>query len=78
MACNIIGFQDGFSWSDVKIFTVLALKDGSTMALQSVTMYFGFEFGRAEKYSLLPQNIILVKSLYKVFLVLGTSIIVWL
>ena len=28
------------------------------MALQSVTMYFGFEFGRAEKYSLLPQNII--------------------
>ena len=58
MACNIIGFQVGFSWSDVKIFTVLALKDGSTMALQSVTMYFGFEFGRAEKYSLLPQNII--------------------
>ena len=36
MACNIIGFQVGFSWSDVKIFTVLALKDGSTMALQSV------------------------------------------
>ena len=32
MACNIIGFQVGFSWSDVKIFTVLALKDGSTMA----------------------------------------------
>ena len=36
MAYNIIGFQVGFSWSDVKIFTVLALKDGSTMALQSV------------------------------------------
>ena len=36
MACNIIGFQVGFSWSDVKIFTVLTLKDGSTMALQSV------------------------------------------
>ena len=36
MACNIIGFQVGFSRSDVKIFTVLALKDGSTMALQSV------------------------------------------
>ena len=36
MAFNIIDFQDGFSWSDVKSFTVLALKEGSTMALQSV------------------------------------------
>ena len=36
MACNIIGFQVGFSSSDDNIFTVLALKDGNTMALQSV------------------------------------------
>ena len=56
-----IGFQDGFFWSDVKIFTVLALKDDSTTALQSVnfkrwtnfTMFFGFEFGRADKYEYL-------------------------